>query len=597
MTRPVLRSAPAVAFLLFVAAAPGAARGEKLRVEVEGLGGALSGLLENRSLRGSDVRQNVLSALTIAAAAKKEEDLTERRIRTLHARAPEEIRRALEPFGYYRPTIDATLKKEPEGRWLATYRLDPGMAIRVESVDLKVTGEGASDWGFRVAQRRFPLREGDPLAHAAYQTGKAAFEEMASRIGYLDGRFETSELRVDLERYRSSIVLHYETGPRYLFGPVTFRQEALDPDLLRGYVTWERGAPLNTDKLLELQNALSDSPYFSRVEVVAEQEQAEGQEVPIAVNLVPAKPQRYQFGLGYGTDTGPRGSALAEYRRLNRRGHRAEMELKLSQIEKSGTAKYLLPGPYPRTDMVTFSLGYADIRTDTSESKAFLAGADRSQLRGLWRESLSLLYEREDFKVGVDRGVARLLVPGVSYSRVIAENRITTRKGYRLQLKLSGAQEGALSNATFLQAYASGKGIRPLGRRGRLITRAETGYTETPDFRKLPPRIRFFAGGDQSVRGYGFQELGERDEEGNVIGGPTLLVGSVEYEYRFLPKWGLATFFDAGAASDSFSGPFQKGVGLGVRWISPVGPIRLDGAYALDDPRGFRIHVNIGPDL
>jgi translocation and assembly module TamA len=333
------------------------------------------------------------------------------------------------------------------------------------------------------------------------------------------------------------------------------------------------------------------------VEVVAEQEQAEGLEVPIAVNLVPAKPQRYQFGLGYGTDTGPRGSVLAEYRRLNRRGHRAELELKLSQIEKSGAAKYLLPGAYPRTDVLTFSFGYADIRTDTSESKTFLAGADRSQSRGLWRESLSLLYQREDFKVGVDRGVARLLVPGVGYSRVIAEDRINTRKGYRLQLRLSGAQDGVLSNATFLQAYASGKRIRPLGRRGRLIARAEAGYTETPDFRKLPPRIRFFAGGDQSVRGYGFQELGERDEEGNVIGGPTLLVGSVEYEYRFLPKWGIATFFDSGAASDSFSGPFQKGVGLGVRWISPVGPIRLDGAYALDDPRGFRVHVNIGPDL
>jgi translocation and assembly module TamA len=581
--------------ILLLAAVGGSARGAGLRVEVTGLGGALSGLLETRSLEGTTVRQNVLSALSIEQAADKEKNVTEARVRSLHGKAPEEIRKALQPFGYYRPTIDARLTRE-ESDWVATYRIDPGPELLLESVDVTVSGAGADDPSLVAAARAFPLTRGDAVNHPAYEGGKAVLEEAASENGYLDGRFATSEIRVDLDRYAASIALHYETGPRYLFGPVTFRQNVLKPELLRGYVTWEEGTPLNVKELLTLQNALSEAPYFSRVEVVPRKEEARDLRVPIVVDLVPSKPQRYQFGVGYGTDTGPRVSVHADYRRLNRSGHRAEADVRYSEIEKSGTARYLIPGAYPRTDVLTFSVGYLRQTTQTSESNTALAGVDRSVSRGGWRESLSLFYQREDFKVGVDRGISRLLVPGGSWTRVVADDRIDTKNGYRLQFQARGATESVLSNATFLQLEAQGKAIRSLSDRDRLIGRADLGHTITSDFRSLPPRIRFFAGGDQSVRGYAFQELGTLDELGNVIGGKTLLVGSIEYEHRFLPKWGAAVFFDAGNATDGFTGQIKKGVGAGVRWISPVGPIRIDGGYGIDD-RKIRLHVNIGPDL
>ena len=175
-----------------------------------------------------------------------------------------------------------------------------------------------------------------------------------------------------------------------------------------------------------------------------------------------------------------------------------------------------------------------------------------------------------------------------------------TTNGYRVRLNVQGADSSVLSDSSFLQGSIDGKIIRTLGDRNRLIARTQVGYTDTNDFRELPPRFRFFAGGDQSVRGFSYQSLGRKDEAGNTIGGETLAVGSLEYERRFFTKWGAAVFYDTGNAAQSFSGlgTLARGAGFGLRWRSPIGPIRADIAFALSEPgHPIRFHLNIGPDL
>jgi translocation and assembly module TamA len=283
---------------------------------------------------------------------------------------------------------------------------------------------------------------------------------------------------------------------------------------------------------------------------------------------------------------------------LNRRGHRAEAEIQASQILQSFQTSYFIPGPYPRTDVLSFNVGYQREDTDTSLSETGLIGAQRTQSRGGWREALSLTYQREDFEVGLDSGISNLLVPGASWERVKADDRIFTTNGYRLRLGIQGAEGSLLSDSSFLQGNVQAKAIRTLGERNRIIGRAEFGYTQTDELRELPPRFRFFAGGDQSVRGFGYREVGPEDEEGNVIGGESLMVASLEYELRFLEKWGAAVFYDTGSASESFGGVLSRGAGLGLRWRSPIGPIRADVAWALsEEGRPIRFHLNIGPDL
>jgi translocation and assembly module TamA len=539
--------------------------------------------------------QNIHSALSLEQADK--DDLTEERIRRLHAEAPAEIGEALQPFGYYRPQVRSELRQEGD-RWIAHYEVDAGPPVKIASFDLKITGAGADDPRFQQIAAGFPLRRGEVLYHPDWERGKKALEDLAAEEGYLDAAFQASEVRVSLERYQADAVLHYDTGPRYRFGEVHFHQDVLNPDLLKGYVRFKRGDPLDVNKVLRLQNALSDSPYWGRVEVVTRQDQAQGLEVPVEVNLTPSKPMRFAGGLGYGTDTGPRVTGAWELRRLNTRGHRALAEITASGIERGFKGSYFIPGAYPRTDVLSFNAAYERQDTNSFITDTGLLGTTLTQSRGGWREAYSLNFQRESFTVGLDKGTTNLLVPGASLERVKADDRIYTTNGYRVLLSLQGASP--LSDVSFVQGSVEGKLIRTLGERHRLIARTQVGYTETSDFRALPPRFRFFAGGDRSVRGFSYQSLGRKDEAGNVIGGETLVVGSLEYELRFLQKWGAAVFYDTGNASQSFGGlgVLARGAGFGLRWRSPIGPIRADVAWALSEPgTPIRFHLNIGPDL
>jgi translocation and assembly module TamA len=596
---PLLVAPPPAA----AAQAAAARRVDRLEVELR-VAGEEGGLLAALDPDASPLRDNIEALLAIAAA-RRDDDLTVSRLRQLHAAATAQIRRALEPFGHYRPTVRSELTRDAAGDddWTARYEVEPGPRMEVADVEVRVIGAGADEPAVRAAADRFPLAPGDPLSHPAYESGKSSLSRAAAAAGYLEAEFQRAELRVDLDAYLASAVIVFDTGPRYLFGDVSFEQELLDPDLLLGYVTFEPGEPLEMAQLLTLQNALSESPYFRRVEVLTRPEEATGRRVPIVVQMEPAAAQRWDLGLGYGTDTGPRGTVELDLRRINRRGHRGEAELTVSEIEASAGVRYLVPGTYPRTDVTTFTLGFSELTPQTSRSRTALAGVGRTESRGRWREALGLTFRRTDFEVGVDRGVSELLVPEARWSLVQADDRIYPSRGQEIELGVSAAAEELLSESGFVQVTAKAKAVRSLGDSMRAIGRFEAGRTWASDFRRLPPEIRFFAGGDRSVRGYPFQGLGPLDAEGNVIGGEALLTASVEIDSLFLDlgrygRWGAAVFYDVGGVGHEIGDRLVQGAGAGLRWLSPIGLVRADVAWALSQTgTPVRLHLMIGPDL
>jgi translocation and assembly module TamA len=546
-------------------------------------------------LRGEE-RRNVLATLSIAAATA-ERSVTEARVRRLHDRAPGEIALALEPFGRYRVKVSPALSYDGRS-WRARYTVDPGSRVIIRRVDVTVTGDGAEEPRFARWRADFALRKGDPLNHATYELAKTRFMNLAAELGYLDGRFTEHAIRIDRTVGVADIELRYVTGPRFRFGTVTFDQGVVDSALLAGFVRFRRGEVFSATRLLELQAALGDSPYFARVEVVPRRDLAEDFEVPIEVHLVPRRPQRYQVGAGFGTNTGPRGSVEAAFRRLNRAGHRAELEVSASVVERRVAGRYLIPFAYPRTAVLSGTAGYANRTLSTSSSETVLAGLSLVRSRGRWRESVGLTFQREGFEVGSDTGTVNQLTPSLAWSLTRADDRIFTTRGGRLRFEIQGAKRGVGSEVSFVQARIGCKVIERLGPRTRLLVRADAGGLLTDAFRTLPPSVRFFAGGDQSVRGYEYQSLGPTDELQNVIGGKVLLVGSVELEQRFLNRWGVAAFADAGNALSRVSLTLETGLGGGLRWLSPVGLIRLDGAFAVSQPGSpFRVHLTVGPDL
>jgi len=540
-------------------------------------------------------QRNILEHLGIEQQ-KNVPDLSDGRIRRLHEKAPDEIRLALQPFGYYRPAIEAELTPTETG-WRARYRVDPGPAVPIRELDLRLSGDGSGDDRFQALMQKFPIRQGDSLNHVVYEDSKRALQNLAAERGYLDARFTRQEVRVDLEAYATSIALHFDTGPRYRFGPVTIAQDILDPAFVARFVPFKPGDPYSTSALLELQSALGDSDYFANVEVLPHPEQAVDREVPIEVRLSPRKPTKYSLGVGYGTDTGARGSLGWERRYLNRDGHHMRADLQASQIKNSLTTAYIIPIRDPRTDYITFNAGMFEEDTKTAESEIRTFGVSKTRARGKWRETTSLNFHNEKFDIGGETGSSTLVLPGISWTRVRADDRIYAERGSRLTLEVRGGANSLGSDTSFVQSRAQAKYIHNLGA-GRAIARVDAGASRVADFSELPASVRFFAGGDQSVRGYGYNTLGPVNDAGVVVGGRHLLVGSLEYEHRLAGKWSAAAFYDIGNAIDDFSDPLKKGAGIGLRWQTPIGQIRVDLAEALSEPgRPRRFHLVIGPDL
>ncbi|NKE73225.1 autotransporter assembly complex protein TamA [Candidatus Manganitrophus noduliformans] len=563
---------------------PPAAWGEeKITVEIEGVEGALL--------------ENVQAYLSLEEPPSP---LTESTLRRFYRQAPEEIHQALQALGYYQPRIDSELTRAEE-RWVARFKIDPGPPVRVARIDLTVTGEGRGDSAFDELLAEIPLREGETFHHGEYERTKEMLQNLAAERGYFDARFMTHRAAVDLVKNEAAVEIGFDTGSRYRLGEVRFKQEepAFDPRFLARFVPFEPGEPYHADQILALNSLLVNSAYFARVDLRPLREEAADHTVPIEVTAIARKQYALSIGLGYGTDTGPRAILGWDNHRVNEWGHRFSSELELSVLRQSLTADYQIPLRRPATDKVDLQAGIQREETETAESRLAKIGVSRSVLRGSrWIETLFLNYQSETFEVGGEVGHSRLILPGVTWTRTLADGSLNPRRGSRVSFTVRGTDEVLFSDIRLLQSEVRAKIIRPVRSSGRILLRGEFGWTSVSNFNDLPVSLRFFAGGDRSVRGYGYNTLGPENESGEVIGGRYLATGSVEYDYRIAEQWGVALFYDIGNAANDWDLNPQDSVGVGGRWYSPVGPIRVDLAYALDRP-GFalRVHINMGPDL
>ncbi|RRQ20681.1 autotransporter assembly complex protein TamA [Thiohalobacter thiocyanaticus] len=550
----------------------------------------IEGLEEDR------LRDNVRTLLSLTTL-KQREAPSEVRVRRYFSLAEREIHAALEPFGYYRPQIESRLERTEEG-WRAQFHIDAGEPVRVRELALELSGPGQDIPELQALLDDPVLGLGDIAVHARYETLKKSLLSRALELGYLDAAYTRHELRIDPDVGSAAVMLHLDTGRRYSFGEVGFDDDSLREPLLRKYLTFAPGEPYSNRKLLELQRALLDSDYFESVSVVGERAAAQDHAIPIEVRLTPRKRHRYTAGLGFGTDSGVRGRLGWEVRRLNRRGHTLTTELKASEIRQGATLEYGIPVRNPRTDRLSFTGAVEQEDSATVDSDSRSLAANLSRARGRLRENLSLTFLDEDFRLGNQRGSTMLLMPGVAWTYIKADDPLITRHGWRAQLELRGATRELLSETRFAQLIAGAKYILPLGSRGRILTRGQIGTTWMSDFDQLPASVRFFAGGDRSVRGFDYQKLGPTDASGEVIGGRHLMTGSLEYEHRIRGKWRAAVFVDTGNALDDFGDELETGAGIGVRWESPIGLLRVDIASAVSRPDNpLRLHITLGPDL
>lgn len=514
---------------------------------------------------------------------------------TLQLRLRRATRDAMEAVGYYDSRITVTQGGEREVRILVV----PGEPVRIRRLTLKFGGEAATDEAFQSLKQRLPVREGAILHHGHYEAAKKQIQNLALERGYFDGDWERHEIHVDASAHSADIELHYSGGQRYRFGEVRFSVHDLSDPVLQSLVPFKRGMPYDAVLVTKFNKVLLDTRYFTDVRVRVEKDQAVAGEVPVRVDLTAGDPNTVDIGLGYATDVGPRISLKWLRPLFNERGHSIEVNTELSKVRRGIEAKYSIPWEHPIDNTIQLLYGVVREEIDDLVSYKTTLGVQHQENRvNGWQYAQYIRWDREFFRrEGVEESTD-LILPGVSWSRNRSRGGLDVYWGDRQYYQLEFTSPELASDADLIALRAGWRLIRSLGDDHRFLFRLDAGAIASDDFDKVPPSVRFYAGGDQSVRGYSYKSISPLDDAGNAIGGRYLLAGSAEYNYRLFQRWFVAAFVDHGAAVDSFSEPLKTGVGGGVRWLSPVGPIRLDLAWGVSDIKpSFRIHFSMGPSL
>ncbi len=531
--------------------------------------------------------------------------LTVARLKQLFKKSLQEIQQGLRPLGYYNSEIQSELT-HTKTQWTANYKIILGNPIKISNIDIQLLGAGQADADLQTMPE-FPLKVGDTLRHSQYNKGKQALLKWVYDKGYLDSQFTVKQLKVYPDHNQADIILHLNTGSKYFIGNINFDQHLFSQAFLSRYIPKPLPFVYSNHTLLTLYQNLYQSQYFDIVDIQPQQAQAKDNMMPVEVYLKPKVPHRIATGIGFGTDTGFRTNLQWNWRYLNAQGHYLQTNLALSQIKAGFSTEYVIPLEKPLTEQLKFSFGYQNEFGTENASSAWKLGGSKTKVldwqyrNSHWLQTLSLHYLYETFEAGeLTEETSSFLMIGSRYQYRWSNDKIYPSKGLSFDFFTQAGLEPLLSSTSFVQTRLISQWIFPLVKKHRMRFKTDLATTWVDNFDLLPKSLRFFAGGDNSIRGYGYEELGPVDEQNDVIGGKHLFITTVEYDYRLLPDWIVGLFYDGGNASSSLSDwQWFSGVGVGIAWLSPIGKVRLDLAFPLEpiDDTHWRIHFNIGVSL
>lgn len=508
---------------------------------------------------------------------------------------------ALQAYGYFNATLTPSIVPEHDCR-------DPKLAItlgepvRIAAVDIALHNADGVNLAEQSAfasflQTAVPKRD-TPLNQSAYTSLRDGVLSRARGAGYLDARWLVHTLKVNPETNTADIALKMDAGRAYHLGAITVEQSILKPELADRLTGAKPGDAYTTQRLVAMNQNLAGTNYFSDVRVRPDLNNRHDGAVPVTIKTEPNTPRSYEIRAGYGTDTGARLGSKVTQRYVNSSGDYWKGDLSLAQRQQTLTGTYSMPrlsdplnqhyDLYTKFDRES-NLGITTVSSTT--------GAQWARKFNLWTSSLYSEYLLERSQFGEEPAqTSGFLLAGARVGRRDLNDPLFPTQGSVLTASLSGAAKPLLSTASLVRTHVMVGGLYPLGD-WVVKGRAEVGAIVTSDFPAMPKSLRFFAGGDQSVRGYAYQSLGPKDATGTVIGGQYLVTASAEVMHPVYGRdWWGAAFVDTGNAFDSLANMnLATGAGVGVRWRSPVGMVRVDVAYPFNgDSRTPRLHLGIG---
>jgi translocation and assembly module TamA len=586
-------------------------------------------------------------------AVRGDTRLSSRRLRQIVENVEREAALAMRPFGYYRAEVSSELIATGESRWLLAVQVDRGPPMTIAASTVEVRGAGADLPELQAWRDDWPLGIGKRLDHRVWEAQKRNAVDITEAHGYLNAAFVEHRIAADLERNEATTTLVLETGQRAVMGSIRFEQDAVKPGILENLPRFDDGQPYDAWLLEKFRSDLWRAGYFDEIEIVEERRL---EETPPRVNLVVSarirKRNTYQGTIGFGTDTGVRAQVLWSRHLLSSRGDSLEMGLGWQQKnnEFSFRSGYKLPRRTRDREFWTADLFLRrenqDLRIRPDEDEAdfitlangdatdYSVKAGRLIVRDLAR-GYQQLFENWYAQFVLEDNAFRPIEPtepgaqppiseqaieqfdqvdssvavGINWDWPVVRGSAFQTVGHHERAWIFTASEAWGSGKEFSQAYVSSNWHRMIGSRFKLLLRGEVGYSDADvekrqlevegqplelSVTRLPNLYRFKAGGSRSVRGYAFESLNN-----NGLGSNNMITASAEMEMNFREDWSVAAFFDIGNAFNSWSDvELRRGAGVGLRWYSIVGAIRLDVAQALDfTGEPWRIHFTIGTPL
>ncbi|WP_426575727.1 autotransporter assembly complex protein TamA [Xenorhabdus stockiae] len=568
-------------FVLCVSIATPSVYSANLRLKVEGLSGELE---KNARVQLSNISTDEVSP--------------DGRFR---ARVEKAIRKGLRPLGYYESTIEFTYQENtPPSRPVLTAKVTLGEPVRIAGVKVDLEGGARTDPDYAAMIKKNMPKDGTILNHGEYESFKSALNNLALRKGYFDAEMKKSELEVSKERHVSYWDFDFDSGQRYRFGSVKFQGSQIRENYLNNLVPFKEGDYYSSEELAELNRRLADTGWFNSAVVVPDFKtgrESKDKILPLDASLVPRSANYVELGGGYATDVGPRVQVKWKKPWLNSRGHSLSTSINVSRRDQVIDASYKMPlKANPLEQYYELQTGYKRKElNDTTSDTATLNLSRNWDLSTGWRYGVNLRWSLSHFTQANVTNTTALLYPGANVSRIRQRGGTMPYWGDSQRYSIDISDTTWHSDVDFMVLQAHHVWVRTLRDKHRFVVRGDLGWIETNQFERVPPDLRFFAGGDRSIRGYKYQKISPKDSDGKLTGASKLVIGSLEYQYNVHGNWWGAMFVDTGeAVNDIKRSNFKTGAGIGVRWASPVGPIKFDLASPVGDKNNHEVQFYIG---
>ncbi|AEB00155.1 outer membrane protein assembly factor [Alteromonas mediterranea] len=515
---------------------------------------------------------------------------------------------ALQPYGYYNSETNVVIDDGDK----VTVNVSLNAPLTINKVTREIIGAGREDKAFRERFNALKLKEGDVLNQTIYESFKSSMFNYALSNGYFDFYWQATRLDLVRGAKQANVLLIAQSGPQYQFGELKIVGEDKAKAIISRLKPFETGDAYSSAVLSDFNRRLNQSGYFNRVIARPVVSDAEGLRVPVEVSLQHRPTDAFNVSLGAATDTGPRVRLGWERPWVNDKGHSVSSDIFISEPEQSVTADYRIPMKNITRDYASIEAGYQFIEyANTSfESETLSLSAHRYWQKNdsPWQHDGSITYLRETYDQGeLNTNTTSLVLPGYSLTYRNKDSELNISNGSYIQMLAQYGKEGFGSDIDFAKAVVEATLIRTFNDVHRISLRGEAGAIKTNSFDEVPTSLRFYAGGDQSVRGFDYREISPTadvidPETGELvtdsIGGKYLLTTSVEYAYRVADNWRVAAFVDAGTATNDTSTTLTYSVGPGVHWLSPIGPVRLYVARGFaPDENTWQLHIMLGPEL